>query len=98
MPMYEYQCVQCGAIEEHYVQNSGQRDDALECAKCGGEMERIVSPFALGQSEYQMQAVLGSGAHLKGHFGKEAKRDRRQQRSQRYQRRKVSPRKKKRKR
>jgi len=30
--------------------------------------------FRTGQEGYQMKAILNSGEHLKGHFGKDAKR------------------------
>lgn len=89
MPLYTYRCRQCGMIEEHLASfadrdkpfqhegpNGWDPPHGKEC--CGGTMERqdgLELP-TVGKPAFQTQAVLGSGAHLKGHFGKEAVRRR----------------------
>lgn len=45
MPLYEYQCDQCGATVERIQKFS---DPPLEvCGKCGGKLERLLSSPAI---------------------------------------------------
>ena len=78
MPVYTFECPACGCERDHVV-SFDERDAGLfECGRCAVAMRRqAVSAFALGKPSYQMQAVLGNGDHLKGHFGKDAKRRKR---------------------
>lgn len=69
MPIYTYECPECGTFDT--IAKYAERDD-VKCP-CGKPATRYgVQPFNSGKPGYQMQAVLGSGAHLKGHFGKSA--------------------------
>lgn len=79
MPIYTYRCRRCGVTEEH-VTSYADRDTLLshEGGDCDGLLERdggLELP-TFGKPAFQTQAVLGNGAHLKGHFGKEAIRQR----------------------
>lgn len=77
MPIYTYVCVKCGAEVEAVV-SLKDRDQSLIHSCCGGVLNRLaqIERTALGKPGYQMQAVLADGSHVKGHFGKEAKRHR----------------------
>ena len=76
MPLYTYQCSKCPNEEEHIVKFEDRDRAGLSCGRCGAPMDRAgVEPFKTGKPRHQMGAVLGNGAHVKGHFGKEAKLD-----------------------
>jgi putative FmdB family regulatory protein len=45
MPLYEYQCVQCGERVEIIQRLSDPPH--TECAKCGGEMKKLMSAPAI---------------------------------------------------
>jgi len=45
MPLYEYQCTQCGDRVE-IIQNLSDPPHTL-CAKCGGEMKKLMSAPAI---------------------------------------------------
>lgn len=73
MPMYTYECSCCGRDVELIV-NYEERDVDRQCDMCGGYLERVgIEKINLGSESYQMKAVLGSGAHVSGHFGKQAR-------------------------
>lgn len=75
MPLYTYGCGRCGHQEEHLVKYSERDVQTFQCPRCvpGWLLVRQgVELFRQGQPGYQMQAVLGNGAKLKGHFGKAA--------------------------
>ena len=83
-PIYTYWCRQCGMEVEHITSYANRDDQSLQHEgpdgfgkeRCGGKLERnegLELP-TVGQPEHQMGAILGSGAKLKGHFGKDAKR------------------------
>lgn len=45
MPFYEYQCKECGAVQESFQKMS---DAPLEkCEKCGGKLARVFHPVAI---------------------------------------------------
>lgn len=73
MPLFEYRCEKCGEHKDHVVKASEKDDDRF--CDCGGVQVRVLAPPVVGKTGYQMKAVLGGGARLKGHFGKDAKRD-----------------------
>lgn len=70
MPMYTFRCA-CGLEEERMLEIS-ERDSEFDCPNCGEPMARVLEAPKLGRPRYQMQAVLGSGEHVPGHFGKTA--------------------------
>ena len=45
MPTYDYQCRSCGEIIE--VVHSMLEDGPTACARCGGELRRLVSPSGI---------------------------------------------------
>lgn len=84
MPIYTYKCKRCGADTESLVPYQGRdaprfckwikEDDGI----CGGLLQRDGLDLpTIGKPAHQMGAVLENGAHVKGHFGKDAKRKRR---------------------
>jgi len=42
MPIYEYECPECGAITEDICPMSG-RKDIITCNECGGDAKRTMS-------------------------------------------------------
>lgn len=77
MPLYTYYCSVCGAFDVLSAvveRNEPKRCTCGEMALRGGpEGPGLVKPGG----EYQMRAVMDDGCHVKGHFGKDAKRRRR---------------------
>ncbi len=51
MPLYEYQCENCGAVEELLVSLSERDDPGVACEECGGKLRRIFSAPAGMSSE-----------------------------------------------
>jgi putative FmdB family regulatory protein len=43
MPIYAYRCPNCNATEERF-RGITQRDRALPCRKCGGDMKPVLVP------------------------------------------------------
>ena len=70
MPLYTFRCP-CG-FEEERMLKIVERDSEFDCPSCGEPMARVLEAPKLGKPAYQMQAVLGTGQHVKGHFGKTA--------------------------
>ena len=44
MPIYEYECATCGARAE--IIHAMSDDSKRKCEKCGGKLERLISPSA----------------------------------------------------
>ncbi len=63
MPLYEYQCLQCGTRTEHLQKIS---DPPLpECPKCGGEVKKLISSPAFqfkGSGWYATDYAAKSGS------------------------------------
>ncbi len=60
MPIYEYECQNCGAVVEHWQKIS---DPPLEtCEACGGKMKKLIS-----QSTFHLK---GSGWYVTDYAGK----------------------------
>jgi len=50
MPIYEYRCLECGAVFSK-LQRVGATSEGVRCPKCGSEkVERMLSTFASGSS------------------------------------------------
>jgi putative FmdB family regulatory protein len=45
MPLYEFQCNDCGKVFEILVRNA--RDNRAECPHCGSPARRIISPCSV---------------------------------------------------
>jgi len=61
MPIYEYQCLQCGHVSELLQRHN---DPAPACPECGGETKRLVSAPAFqfkGQGWYVTDYARKSG-------------------------------------
>lgn len=76
MPNYDYECPNCKWKGELINVAISERGDQ-GCPECDEPLQSPVMKQAPAQHGpgYQMQAVVGEGQHIKGHFGKEAKRD-----------------------
>jgi len=62
MPIYEYECQNCGNIVEHWQKIS---DPPLEtCEACGGKMKKLIS-----QSTFHLK---GSGWYVTDYAGKKS--------------------------
>jgi putative FmdB family regulatory protein len=76
MPVYDYECPNCKWRGELFQVAYSERGDQ-SCPECDEPLGSPSPGFgAIHGPEYQMQAVMGDGSHVKGHFGKEAKRRR----------------------
>jgi len=40
MPTYDYKCLECGHIEEHY--HSMTKDPTYKCPKCGAKLKKQI--------------------------------------------------------
>lgn len=67
MPIYEYQCDDCGALYEVFQKMS---DDPLtECENCGGTLHKVLHPVAIhfkGSGFYTTDYGKGSGRRSGG--------------------------------
>lgn len=43
MPLYDYQCTECGEIQERYCGLINDRPESLNCPQCTGVSKRIIS-------------------------------------------------------
>ncbi len=62
MPIYEYQCDECGALYEVFQKMSD--DPLVECEKCGGPLRKVLHPVAIhfkGSGFYTTDYGKGSG-------------------------------------
>jgi putative FmdB family regulatory protein len=51
MPLYEFECSQCGAEFETLVMKSSDKE-AVKCPNCGSrKLEELLSTFASGSSD-----------------------------------------------
>jgi putative FmdB family regulatory protein len=70
VPIYEYQCEDCGASFEALQKMS---DDPLtECEKCGGPLRKVLHPVAIhfkGSGFYTTDYGKGSGRRTAGKDG-----------------------------
>ena len=74
MPLYSYYCENCGHEIEEIVKYEERDTASVICYKCNKQMKRGIDAAKIGSPAYQMQAVMKDGSHVKGHFGKTAKR------------------------
>lgn len=74
MPMYDYECPICEWADE--IQCKIADRGKQSCPVCSSRLPHplILQAPAHHGPAYQMKAVLSNGEHIKGHFGKEAKR------------------------
>jgi len=62
VPIYEYQCEDCGASFEAFQKMS--EDPLVECEKCGGPLRKVLHPVAIhfkGSGFYTTDYGKGSG-------------------------------------
>ncbi len=67
MPIYEYQCKDCGATVEAFQKMSD--DPLVECEKCGGPLRKVLHPVAIhfkGSGFYTTDYGKGSGRRVAG--------------------------------
>ncbi len=67
MPIYEYQCDECGASFE--VMQKMSDDPLTECEKCGGTLRKVLHPVAIhfkGSGFYTTDYGKGSGRRTGG--------------------------------
>ncbi len=48
MPIYEYECAQCGGRVEALIRN--QKDIPAKCAQCGGKLRKALSTFSVSMA------------------------------------------------
>ena len=74
MPLYEYRCKKC----QTSVEQIRKYEDLMKKQRhtgCGGALE-YVPGFQVRGEQRQMGAILSNGARVPGHFGKDARRNR----------------------
>ena len=67
MPIYEYQCDECGATIEAFQKMSD--DPLVECEQCGGPLRKVLHPVAIhfkGSGFYTTDYGKGSGRRAGG--------------------------------
>ena len=67
MPIYEYQCEDCGVSFE--VMQKMSEDPLVECEKCGGPLRKVLHPVAIhfkGSGFYTTDYGKGSGRRSGG--------------------------------
>jgi putative FmdB family regulatory protein len=67
VPIYEYQCDDCGASYEAFQKMSD--DPLVECEKCGGPLRKVLHPVAIhfkGSGFYTTDYGKGSGKRAGG--------------------------------
>jgi putative FmdB family regulatory protein len=67
VPIYEYQCDECGASFE--VMQKMSEDPLTECDKCGGSLRKVLHPVAIhfkGSGFYTTDYGKGSGRRTGG--------------------------------
>jgi putative FmdB family regulatory protein len=67
VPIYEYQCDDCGASFEAFQKMSD--DPLVECEKCGGPLRKVLHPVAIhfkGSGFYTTDYGKGSGRRTGG--------------------------------
>ena len=72
MPLYTFKCHDCDFEEDSIISMSERDTVQISCPKCGTFMKRMMNAPTIGRPAYQMGAVMGSGEHIAGHFGKDA--------------------------
>jgi putative FmdB family regulatory protein len=72
MPIYEYECSDCGKVNE-FIINVGRNSDVLKCSSCGGEkLEKMISAanhsmgFSAGSAAPAGSTCCGSTPGVKG--------------------------------
>ncbi|MBP0592584.1 zinc ribbon domain-containing protein [Paraburkholderia sp. LEh10] len=68
MPVYDYECADCGAFEA--VRRIAERDEPVDCPRCGTSAERvrIGAPALLGGGSAN-DASEGAGSYGMRHRG-----------------------------
>lgn len=56
MPIYEYKCTQCGAVEERHEPVGSAISHS--CPECGGEAQRVFSTFTFVMSNKKRKKEL----------------------------------------
>lgn len=74
MSMYEYQCPNCNHVYED-IRDYIDRDNQFICPNCIMLCYRKMSVSNLNLKPFHMGAVLDNGQVVPGHFGKDAKRE-----------------------
>jgi len=65
MPVYEYECLSCGGIEEAFQKISEK--PLTKCKRCSGKLQKLIS-----QSSFHLK---GSGWYVTDYAGKPARKD-----------------------
>lgn len=65
MPIYEYQCAQCGHRFE-LIRLVSLTDDKITCPSCGdSQVQKLLSPFACGGSRESLASPSSGGCSPK---------------------------------
>jgi putative FmdB family regulatory protein len=71
MPLYEYQCRECGGVNTALILNPREEDN-LQCGKCQSQtLVRILSRFALHKTESQRVDEFDARAQRNDSFYKD---------------------------
>jgi len=70
MPIYDYQCQQCGKILEFMVAIDSRDKVRFQCDDCQGKMARIPTTANFGKSPHRTKAILAGGKKIDGTWEK----------------------------
>ena len=60
MPIYEYECENCGRLVEHLLTSKEAKiTTVLECGKCGGPMKKVISASNHAIKGYSYKNLYG---------------------------------------
>ena len=65
MPLYEYRCTQCKKRVTILTLRASEKVDAV-CEHCGGNLDRLMSRFAMGRSDEARMEALSDPSTLSG--------------------------------
>ncbi|MFC1883683.1 zinc ribbon domain-containing protein [Thermodesulfobacteriota bacterium] len=73
MPIYEYECLKCGAVFQSLILNK-EEENSLECAECrSNDLKRLISRTAYHVSESDRLAAFDPSARQSDSFYRDSR-------------------------
>ena len=67
MALYEYQCDNCGNVEEE-IREVDDRNNLKSCTKCDSVMRKLINAPAAIVFPFKLNAISSSGRKIPGKF------------------------------